>query len=155
MRLNFALAFLLIWSACGVSDNRVKSQQLSSLAADCEAGRIGRIELFHIRSGTFFRASVSPENLERWSDYKLNVRSLGSVNERDLISTLKSAVVTTSKVQAYLRWGIAFYDRNDAARVRTIYFEESGKYGYIDNAAVCFESDVAEHLKNIAREAFR
>jgi hypothetical protein len=154
-RLNLALAFLVICSACGVSDDRVKSQHLSSLAAECKAGRIGRIEIFRIGSSKLFRTRVSPELLERWFEYKLTVTSLENLNQRDLISTLESAVVRTSKVPADLRWGVVFYDTKGSVRMRSIYFENSGKCGYIDDSGVCFESDLAVHLKSIAVEAFR
>lgn len=133
-------------------------KKLSDITNSLANGSITSIDILHMPNGVETRASVTPENLERWFDYRNTINKVGEWAGRDeLVETMKSTNISPSSRMPDLRSAIIFNGPN-GQRVGTLYFgryfgryvgQLGGADGAVGRTPVSFKGDLAQWLKKM------
>jgi hypothetical protein len=138
----FVLAVLsvLLVHATTAEDNPAQ-RRLDSIALAITKGTVGTIVILQMPANIETRASVSPDNLEKWFYNKLTIRNITESAYRDkVISAFKSLSAVPQQNHGDIRWGVIFYSR-DEQRIGAVFFDRSGKNGNVDHLPVSFHGD--------------
>ncbi len=157
------LGALLLWMACAagaqkVSDSQSDAQkQLSNITNSLANSSITSIDILHMPDRMETRASVNPENLERWFDSRITINKVREWAGRDeLLGAMKSTRVAPNTRMPDLRSAIIF-NGSDGQRVGVLYFgryfgrylgQFGGAEGAIGNIPVSFKGSLSTWLKN-------
>jgi hypothetical protein len=120
-----------------------------------KSGEISKVDIFEMSAHLLTRTRVTPEMLERQFRYKLTVADVQSWPLRDqLLARLQAGTVAPTEREPDLRWGLVFYDMKEA-RIGGIYFDKTGRFGYIDNVRVTFTGSLFGLLEREFTSCFR
>lgn len=109
--------------------------------------RIVRLQILCVPKEIATRADLTPRQLERICNYKIDVRDFQtSVLRGELISTLEKPFVEEAWARADFRWGCIFYDAK-GSRVLTMYFDGFGQKGLINGVRVTSVASVVTVLE--------
>lgn len=134
---------------------RVKGQvknlpkaRVDVLIAANNAHEIERIEIFRLPKNYENVISIRPEAIEKLWFSKMTIRELCPQREQMIGEALGLAKVNPSNRDWDLRWGIVFYSRSGDKRVAALYFDETGRYGSVDQNPVSYAAEFFPRLKN-------
>jgi hypothetical protein len=162
----FAIAavatILLFWSTAAahgqgatVSDAQ---KELPNITAALANNTVASIDILHMPDEVETRASVTPENLERWFDFRITINKAREWAGRDeLVRALKSTKASPSPRMADLRSAIVF-NSPDRKRIGTLYVgryfgkylgQSDGADGAIKETPVKFSGDLSMWIKQM------
>jgi hypothetical protein len=162
--LGVVLGIVLIWmtgiagaQTTSASENDAQ-KQLNNLTTSLANGSVASIDILHMPDGTETRASIGPENLEKWWESRI---TLGKVSEwagRDeLVETMKSTKTDPNPRMPDLRSAVIFNDSH-GNRIGALYFgryfgryvgQFGGAEGSIGNTPVKFNGGLSTWLKGM------
>ncbi len=160
---------VLLWACPSGAQTTPKSQtetqkELDTLTASLANGSIASIDILHMPDHLETRASVTPENLEKWSDYRITIRKVSEWAGRgELVETMKSTKVAPDSRMPDMRSAIVFNDAH-GSRIGALYFgrffgrymgQFGGAEGSIGSAPVKFNGDLATWLKQMIPSSLR
>ena len=159
-----AFGIVLLWTtrmadAQTTPASRADAQeQLNSLTTALANGSVASIDILHMPDGTETRASVTPENLEKWWDSRITISKVGEwAGRNELVDTMKSTKTDPNPRMPDLRSAVIFND-SSGNRIGALYFGRYfGKYigqfggaeGSIGNTPVKFNGGVSTWLKHM------
>jgi hypothetical protein len=149
-----AVISVLLVNASAAEDNPAQ-KRLDSIALALTQGTIGRIVILQMPANLETRASVSPDNLEKWFYNKLTIRNITESAYRDkVINAFKSLSTAPQQNHGDIRWGVIFYSR-DEQRIGSVFFDRSGKNGNVDRLPVSFHGDFFSWLDHTFSACFQ
>ncbi|MDR0563869.1 MAG: hypothetical protein LBG78_02880 [Azoarcus sp.] len=117
---------------------------------------VERIEIIHLQYSVLTRTSVTPEMLEKFYSYKLNMDSSGVYFYLpSFIKALDKTSINKTETEYGFdsRWGILFFDAKNE-RIASIYMDGFMVNGYINLSPVSFNSNPNEGLVWWLKENF-
>jgi hypothetical protein len=139
-------------------------RQFSNISAAVANNTVASIGILHMPDEVETRASVTPENLERWFDFRITINKAREWAGRDrLVKTFRSTTVSPSLHMSDLRSAIAFND-SDGKRIGTLYVcRYFGKYlmqfddadGAVEKTPVKFNGELTTWLKEMIPSPLR
>ena len=124
----------------------------SSVRRALGSGDIDLVEVMEISKSTLYRAHVTPEVLEASWSTKLIIRRLGAEQINKVWIALKAASIQYDSDGSEIRRGIVFYSKasngGKQERVCSMYFDQTGRYGRINNIGVSFGDDFFSIVKS-------
>jgi hypothetical protein len=139
-------------------------KQLSNITAALANNTVASIDILHMPDEVETRASVTPENLERWFDFRITINKAREWAGRDgLVKTLRSTTVSPGPRMPDLRSAIVF-NGTDGKRIGTLYVGRYfGKYlvqfdspdGAVEKIPVKFNSELTKWLKEMIPSPLR
>jgi hypothetical protein len=144
--------FLFPYVLCSQENNKTANDNSPSLNINniinmLSNHKILRIDIYHISLAST-RVGISPGLLEERFDYKLIIKDLDRANYRyGLLNALKSTSVKSTIFDYSVQTGIIFYDERDK-RVGSLYFNDSGDYGYIGEVPVTYKGKIHSWLNS-------
>ena len=154
-------SFATAQSAPGI--NEAKKQL--ALITDSLANRaVSSIEILHMPDQVETRASVTPENLEKWFDFKIAVNKVNEWSGRDnLVKVLRTTALTKGSRMVGMHSAIIF-NGSGGKRIGTLYVgrffgryldQFDGADGAIANVPVSFKGDLSTWLKDMIPTSLR
>ena len=133
-------------------------KELDNITTSLANGSVASIDILHMPDEVETRASVTPENLERWFDYRITISKVREwVGRNELRETMKSTKVALNSRMPDLRSAVIFYGSN-GKRIGALclgrYFgryigQFGGAEGSIGNTPVKFNGDLSTWLKHM------
>jgi hypothetical protein len=159
-----ALGLVLVWitgiagaQTTSASENDAR-KRMNNLTDSLANGSVAGIDILHMPDRTETLASVTPENLEKWSDYRIKTSKVSEWDGRgELVEAMKSTKVISDSRMPDLRSAIIFTDFH-GNRIGALYFgryfgryigQFGGAEGSIGNMPVKFNGDLATWLKHM------
>jgi hypothetical protein len=128
---------------------------LQTITEKLKSGEVSRLDIFEMPARLFTRTRVTPDILERQFSYKLTVADVQSWQLRDrLLARLQAETISPTERLSDLRWDLIFYDIKDV-RVGGIYFDRTGRVGYVDTLRVTFSGPLFNLLQRKLTPGFR
>ena len=131
-------------------------KDLSDITSALQGGKVASLVILHMPDRIETRASVTPENLERWFGSKVEIAKLAEWDGReDLLRILRETKLGTGSRMADMRSAIIF-NGLDGKRVGTLYIgryfgryigQFGGADGAIGNTPIKFQEDLSAWLK--------
>ena len=163
-------SILLLWGTVpanaqgAVTATTDAQRQFSNISAAVANNTVASIDILHMPDEVETRASVTPENLERWFDFRITINKAREWAGRDrLVKTFRSTTVSPSLHMSDLRSAIAFND-SDGKRIGTLYVGRYfGKYlmqfddadGAVEKTPVKFNGELTTWLKEMIPSPLR
>jgi len=139
-------------------------RELNDLTTSLANGSIATIDILHMPDRVETRASVSPDNLERWFDCRVTINKISEWSGRnELVQTMKSSTVTQENRMPDMRSAVIFYG-SDGHRIGALYFgryfgrylgQFDGAQGAIGNTPVSFKGNMSVWLKQMIPSALQ
>jgi hypothetical protein len=146
MKNAFTLALLLL--AC-VLFSPAQAQNAKSLGVVPE--QVERVEILYFPERILVRAALTPERLEQWYKYKLEMRDVrGSAEWQQLLSLLRTTSVTPSEHGYDHRTAVLFFDQN-GRRIASVYFDQFGRGGTINRDSGSITGDMYPWAKSLLK----
>lgn len=133
-------------------------KQLNDITTSLLNGSVATIDILHMPDRVETRASVNPEQIEKWFDYRITINRIPEwAGRTELLEAMKSSTVMGESRMPDLRSAIIFYD-SDRHRIGALYFGRYfGRYlgqlgraqGAIGNTPVSFKGDLPDWLKHM------
>jgi|SRR5579863_4621104 len=158
------IGLMLFWApglavAQTTPTSRSDSQkQMDALTTALANGSVASIDVLHMPDRMETRASVTPENLEKLSDYRSTISKVSEWEGRgELVEAMKSTKVVPDSRLPDMRSAIVFNDAH-GNRIGVLYFgryfgryigQFGGAEGSIGNTPVKFNGDLATWLKHM------
>jgi len=156
------LGLVLVWIT-GIAGAQTTSacesnaqKQLNNLTTSLANGSVANIDILHMQDGMETRASVRPENLERWWESRITLGKVSEWEGRDeLVETMKSTKLASNSPIPDLRSAVVF---SDSRGNRIVYFgryfgryigQFGGAEGSIGNTPVKFNGGLSTWLKHM------
>jgi hypothetical protein len=132
--------------------------QLNNLTTSLADGSVASIDILHMPDRTETRASVTPENLERWFDCRITISKVSEWAGRgELVETMKYTKLSSNSRMLDLRSAVVFNDSH-GSRIGALYFgryfgryigQSGGAEGSIGNTPVKFDGGLSTWLKHM------
>jgi hypothetical protein len=114
---------------------------LQAISMAFSKDQIGKIEILQIPPRILMRGRITPEMLEKQYHNKLIIRDIAATAyQSKLIATFKMVSAQPRAESADVRWGVIFYSR-DETRLGAVYFDQSGRYGSVNDMPVSFRGE--------------
>jgi hypothetical protein len=159
-----AIGFMFLWTpglAVAQTTPTSKSdpqKQMDALTTSLANGSVASIDILHMPDRMETRASVTPEKLEKWSDYRSTISKVSEWEGRgELVEAMKSTKVAPDSRMPDMRSAIVFNDAH-GNWIGLLYFgryfgryigQFGGAEGSIGNTPVKFNGDLATWLKHM------
>ena len=145
-----ALALLMGFNGMPVpgQDVTAAQAQIDSLVRTLRNSEIESIDVLRLPKGYENVKQVGPEDIESLWFTRMSIRELRPPREALIAGALEAAHVHRSDRKWDLRWGVVFYSRSGNKRIAAVYFDETGRFGSIDQIPVSYGSDFSPKLKN-------
>lgn len=131
-------------------DGNLAKARVETLAKTSAAGGIERIEVFRLPKFYTNIKQIQPDDLEALWHYKMTIRELVPRKQELIARALATANIQRSDRTWDLRWGVVFYWPKDK-RIAALYFDETGRYGSVDQIPVSFAPGFFTQLKSALR----
>jgi hypothetical protein len=164
------LGLILLWMpALAVAQTTSASEaaahkQLSNVTTSLANGSVASIDILHMPDEVETRASVTPENLEKWLESRITISKVTEWAGRDeLVKEMKSTNVASNARMPDLRSAVIFSDSN-GKRIGALYFgryfgryvgQFGGAEGSIGSTPVSFKGNLANWLKDMIPSKLR
>jgi hypothetical protein len=154
------LLFVLFYMSGYAGGDQMKDANQSQLQVDIVVQKltnneIGRIDVLQIPTRILTRARITPEMLDVQFHYRLTIHDVRAVAYRDqLRDAVRTIVVQPRPEMSDIRWGVVFYDINDA-RVGALYFDKTGRSGAVSDKPVSFEGKFFKWLEDSFSKCLR
>ena len=165
-----ALGCFLVWitsiaGAQKATGSETEAQkELDNLTTSLVNGSVASIDILHMPDSMETRASVSPENLERWWDSRITISKVREwAGRNELVEAMKSTKTAPNSRMPDLRSAVIFSDSN-GQRIQALYFgryfgryvgQVGGAQGSIAGTPVSFKGDLPSWLKGMIPPTLR
>jgi hypothetical protein len=139
-------------------------KELDNITTALVSQSVASIDILHMPDSIETRASVTPENLERWRDYRITISRVREwVGRNELVEAMKSTKAAPNSRMPDLRSAVIFYN-SDGKRIGALYFGRYfGRYigqfgdaaGGIGNTPVKFSGDLSSWFKQMIPSSLR
>ena len=141
-------AVLIIATTLFAQEETAAKAKIDGLVRASIAGKIGRVEVMRLPTYYTSQIAIGPAELdERWF-YKTTIRNIRAADEEAIAKALRSANLRRTDRKSDIRWGIIFYSHSGGGRVAALYFDVTGRQGWIDEVPVSFGERLLPQLKN-------
>jgi hypothetical protein len=133
-------------------------KELETITTSLANGSVASIDILHMPDEVETRTSVTPENMEKWWEYRITISKVGEWAGRgELIETMKATKLASNPRMPDLRSALVFKDSH-GNRIGTLYFgryfgryigQSGGAEGSIGNTPVKFNGDLTTWLKQM------
>jgi hypothetical protein len=146
------LYYCLVLAGCTQHAVGLESEvqkQLSNFVIALAGGSVVRIDFLHMPDQMETRASVGPEELEKWAFSRITISNIDEWAGRDeLVEVMKGTSVTKAPRMPDLRSAVILYAHDDK-RIGTLYFERFFRTeGAIGSTPVSFRGGLPNWLKH-------
>jgi hypothetical protein len=164
MALLVPIAVFLFWVTGAASAQNTPApaagvqKELDNITSALVSQSVASIDILHMPDSIETRASVTPENLERWWDCRITISKVREwVGRNELVGAMKSTKVAPNSRMPDLRSAVIFYGSN-GNRIGTLYLgryfgmyigQFGGAEGGIGNTPVKFNGDLSTWLKHM------
>jgi hypothetical protein len=165
-----ALGIVLLWitgtagaqPAAGTQNEAQK--QLSDLTTSLANGTVATVDILHLPDGMETRASVSPEKMDKWWQYRITISKVTEWGGRDaIVEVMRSTTVAPIPRMPDLRSAVIFSDSH-GNKIGTLYFgryfgsyigQFGGAEGSIGGTPVSFKGALSSWLKDMIPSKLR
>jgi len=158
MALVVPIVVFVFWVVGAASAQNASAPDAGVQNTSLANGSFASIDILHMPDEVETRASVTPESLERWFDYRITISKVREwVGRNELIETMKSTRVPLNSRMPDLRSAVIFYGSN-GKRIGALYLgryfgryigQFGGAEGSIGNTPVKFNGDLSSWLKHM------
>lgn len=133
----------------------ILSTSQTSRPLDGLSEQIDRVEILYFPEQILVRAALTPERLEQFYRYKLEIRDVReSLEWVRLLTDLRQTSLTVSERGYDHRTAVLLFDKN-GSRVASLYFDQFGTGGTINGKSGTINSDVYRWAKSLLRGVAR
>ncbi len=158
-----AFGIVLLWTGLAGAQTTPGSQTdtqkgLDTLTASLANGSVASIDILHMQDQVETRASVTPENLERWWECRITISKATEWAGRDgLVAIMKSTKLDSNSQMPDMRSAVVFNDSH-GNRIGALYFgrffgryigQFGGAEGSIGNTPVKFNEGLSTWLEHM------
>ncbi len=112
---------------------------------------IERVEILYFPERVLTRAAFTPERLEQLYQYKIEIKDFTACTERQhFIAIVRSGSALPSYGSHDVRTAVLLYGKN-GKRVLSVYFDRSGKNGFVNSESVSIDQGVYSWAKSMMR----
>jgi len=130
-------------------DDGAAKERLAALVEASAKGDIQSIDVLRLPSYYTSLVSIGPEEMEERWFYRMTFRRLPPDKEKQLLETLRGASIHRTERGGDLRWAVVFHAKSGHRRIAALYFDESGRHGYVDQIPVSFPPNFFRKLKGV------
>jgi len=114
-------------------------------------GQVQRVEILYFPERVLVRAALSPDRLEQFYQYKVEIRDVSETGEgRRLLPLLHDTLVEPSGHSYDHRTAVLLFDQN-GRRVASVYFGQFGRGGTIDGVSGTVKGGVYQWTRSLLK----